>query len=118
MTWKLKTNDFKESIVAANIVACEKQKTVLLSLKKLGLFWLLAGFSVFIPLMHFILVPAFLGLGVFAFLSQYKNKFFLEKADCQCPQCLKNFTLENFYFFDGKKLGCTNCMAQLRIEQE
>lgn len=118
MAWKLKTNDFKESLVTGNVVACEKKDTIFLSLKKLGLFWILAAFSVFIPLMHFILVPAFLGLGIFAFLSQYKNKFYLEKANCQCPQCMQSFALNKFYFFDGKKLGCTHCMAQLNIEME
>ena len=118
MTWKLKTNDFKESAISAAVLGCEKKKIFFLSIKKLVLFWSIAALCIFIPLLHFILVPAFFGLGIFSFLSQYKNKFYLAKADCQCPQCQKHFTLENFYFFDGKKLGCTNCMAQLRIEQD
>ena len=118
MIWKLTTNDYKVSVITATVVACEKKKTFFLSLKKLILFWLAATFSVLIPVLHFILVPAFLGLGVFTFFNQYKNKFFFEKAECQCPQCLQKFFLNNFYFFDGKKIGCTLCMAQLRIEHD
>ena len=115
--WKLKSNDYKESFVKTDVVSSDKKTTVLLSLKKLTLFWGLAAFSVFIPLLHFILVPTFFGLGIFAFISQYKNNFYFELAICQCPQCLQDFEIKNFYFFDGKKLSCSHCMAQLKIDK-
>ena len=115
MLWKLRTNDFKESEVRAVIKACDKTKMIFLGLKKLSLFWALALFSVMIPLLHFVLVPAFLVVGIVAFLGQYKNEFYTKAANCLCPQCLNQFSLESLYFFDGKKLRCQLCMAQLTI---
>lgn len=118
MSWILRANDFKQSHLAVEVFSCEKKEMFLLSLKKLVLYWGLAAVSILVPLLHFILVPSFLLIGVYVFLSQYKNTYFLKKGTYTCPSCNHPSSLENIYFFAGKKVSCDLCMAQLVIEHE
>lgn len=117
MTWILRNNSFKQSPLDAEIIACTKKDVIILSIKKLGLFWGLAIISILIPILHFVLVPAFLLAGVYAFSSQFKNTHHLTKGGGTCPGCNKFFSIKNINFFEGKKISCELCMEQLAIEK-
>ena len=118
MNYFFKTNNFKTSSIQGKISICNKRNIFFLSLQKLALFWLIAIFCVFVPVLHFFLVPAFLIIGALAFVNQYKNTHLLKTANCICPQCERPFYLERVYFYEGKKVSCTECMARLFIESD
>lgn len=51
----------------------------------------LAGFSVFIPLAHFVLVPGFLIAAPICYFWQKKNPLIIRKASGTCPHCAQDF---------------------------
>lgn len=116
--WILRANDFKQNPLEVNIVPSSKKSVILLSLKKLGLFWGLAMVSILIPILHFVLVPAFLIIGVYAFLSQYKNTHSLHEGSSTCPACQGRFPIKNIYIYDSKKINCELCMEQLIFKNQ
>ncbi|MGZ3690219.1 MAG: hypothetical protein ACXVAX_01875 [Pseudobdellovibrio sp.] len=115
MPWMLRTNDFKKEILNLEIVPCTKNELVILSFKKLALFWGLAICSVFIPVLHFVLVPSFLIVGVVAFMKQYKNTHLIKGGIYICPECKRDFEMKPIYFMEGKKIDCSLCGTQLSI---
>lgn len=118
MAWILRNNSFKQAPLDAEIINCTKKDVIILSIQKLGLFWGIAIISILIPILHFVLVPAFLLAGVYSFSSQFKNTHRLIKGGGICPGCNKFFPIKNINFFEGKKISCELCMEQLAIEKE
>ncbi len=55
--------------------------------KILGLCWVLAVIAVFIPVLHFILVPLLLIAGPVMAYLKYRVTELAEKADGVCPEC-------------------------------
>ncbi len=115
MPWSLRSNDFKSSSLKAKVTTCEKKDIILLSFKKLVLFWAVAVFCILLPLVHFVLVPAFVFVGIFVFLAQYKNTHFFSTGEFQCPGCNELNQPKNIYFFESKKLSCSLCGEQLVV---
>ena len=66
MNWIARANDFKQNPINGTAEVCSKKTLLVQAVKKVGLFLGLAMVSLFIPLLHFILVPAFLLLGALA----------------------------------------------------
>jgi hypothetical protein len=84
-------------------------------LKKFGLFFGLAVVSVFIPVLHFVLVPAFLILSVAAFFYGYRVKFeIIDPQPCKCLLCSHELVLPKL-LGDNRRLNCAGCTAQYRI---
>lgn len=115
MAWILRANDYKQAALVTPAITCKKNAVIFLSLKKLAVFWMLAAVSLLIPILHFVLVPAFFFIGIFMFMFQYKNTHMLEAGTGSCPTCLKNFSISEIYIFDGKKINCELCMEQLTL---
>jgi len=57
------------------------------ALKGLGTWWGVAVGSVFIPVAHFILVPSFLGYGIWQFASRLGTTELVADAHGVCPDC-------------------------------
>ena len=117
MVWTLRTNDLKRELLVADILVCQKKYKINLGLKKLALFWGLAIVSIFIPVLHFVLVPAFLITGVVSFFNQFKHTHLINKGEYVCPSCKRDFQIKNIYFSDGHRLNCELCQTQLVIEE-
>jgi hypothetical protein len=84
-------------------------------LKKFGLFFGLAVVSVFIPVLHFVLVPAFLIVSVAAFFYGYKVKYqIVNPKPCTCLLCSHPLNLP-VLLGDNRRLNCSSCTAQYRI---
>jgi len=115
MNWAVQTNDFHSSVVQGTARPCTKKELALMSLKKLALFWTLAVVSVVIPVLHFVLVPAFFFIGIFVFFLPFKNTHVLPKGSYRCPKCSATNDLKNFYFNDGRRFTCDSCQVQLKI---
>ena len=55
--------------------------------------WILAGITLFIPIAHFFLVPAFLIAGPVMAFSRYKQTNAKEKVEGTCPRHNGQFTI-------------------------
>ncbi len=64
------------------------------ALKVLGLCWLAAGITLFIPLAHFVLVPGFLIAGPVLAMMKYKVDRENESVSVECPKCGKAVSIK------------------------
>jgi hypothetical protein len=115
-SWNVRTTDFKQSEFAPGSVGCTTKGLTIAGLKKLAMFWLLAVFCIFIPVLHFFLVPLFLIVGVVAMVTQMKNTHHLEHGTFTCPNCHEPMAVKDFYFSNGKRFRCKSCSQQLVLE--
>lgn len=113
MSWILQTNDFKKIQLPDSIEQPSGKDIMILSLKKLGFFWAISLFCIFIPVLHFFLTPIFFLVGILAFLTQYRNTHFIKELHVACPSCQQNLILKKFYFSEDKKITCDHCATQL-----
>jgi len=60
----------------------------------LAICWVLAGVTLFIPIAHFFLVPAFLIAGPVMAYSRYKQTDAKENVEGECPRHNGHFTLK------------------------
>lgn len=85
-------------------------------LKAFGLNFFAAIVSVFIPVLHFFLVPLFLFLSVYQGLAKYKQTQSLNLNDETCPVCAKPLDKGMGYFEDDMmRTSCTACRTKLVI---
>jgi hypothetical protein len=89
-----------------------------LSSRKFALFFALAVVSIFIPVLHFILVPLFFLLsivfGIKAYSTRYRLKLDGANGCLQCGQSLKN----EFLMDESLRLKCERCFADYHVEKE
>lgn len=104
----------KSGIALAHLWSLEAQKKR--ALRGLGLTWGLAVFSVFLPLVHFFLVPAFLlgGPLVFYWLRQQTGRIIKLEADC--PFCGKKLALVDSAIDWPLRTVCRACSEQVRVD--
>lgn len=114
--WIIRTTDYRQSEFPKKGLPISRKELTFSSLKKLGSFWVLAVISVVIPVLHFVLVPLFLVMGVVAFFRQMKNTHFLKDGEFICPSCSRKSAIKNFYFENGKRFQCKTCHNQLVVE--
>lgn len=87
------------------------------ALKKLSIFWLLAMVSILIPVLHFVLVPVFLGLGLFMAVRAYKAEAWVLHGSTQCPHCRVPVEVHKAELHWPLTEICQNCARVLRIEK-
>lgn len=85
-------------------------------IKKFGLFFGLAVVSVFIPVLHFVLVPAFLIIALVSFFYGYRVEFQISNpVTCTCLLCSRELKLP-VLIGANRRLNCSSCNAQYRID--
>ena len=95
-----------------------KSLRVLRAFKALGICWAIALLCVLVPMLHFILVPAFFLAGIFIFFMQMGIHFYLVSGEIRCPSCDKNMSLKPGAFDWPKREICMNCRADLTIDKK
>lgn len=87
------------------------------SLKAAGLFLGLAFVAVFIPGLHFFLVPLFLILAGYFGYTKFKESRRISLAGEMCPACGKPLKESIIYFRDEMtRIHCFNCRSQLTLQ--
>jgi len=85
--------------------------------KMLAICWGLAVFSVLIPVLHFVLVPAFLLIGPFLFYINYKQESGVLGGEATCPVCNHKVKISSgpvrWPIFDI----CEQCKSNVRLEK-
>jgi len=84
-TWCYPAHEPTAAVVRLRWVS--KRGRLMAALKALGGFWLAAVAAVFLPLLHFILVPTLLLLGPLMFFWKLRESVTLLGADGPCPAC-------------------------------
>jgi hypothetical protein len=94
----------------------DKRERVRRALKALATFWGVALGSVFIPVAHFLLVPAFALYGAFTFFDRLGAKQIVTTAEGTCPDCGRAQKLETSgRWYVPRDVGCRYCQRSLRI---
>ena len=86
-------------------------------LKGLGAAWLAAVLAIFIPGLHFILVPSLLLVGPIVFFLKKRTASLVMGGSGICPECGESFTIvktkDDWPFLDI----CEKCRKHVRIER-
>ena len=75
------------------VVQFSRRERWIRALKMLGLMWLLAAVTLFIPIAHFVLVPGFLIAGPVTAVMRFRTGESMESASGECPTCGKAMTV-------------------------
>lgn len=90
----------------------EKTKT---AVKWFAVFFALAVFSVFVPILHFVLVPSFLIAAVVVGMRAYSQKADLTNLRGNCPNCSSAISLERVRIKRVTREICPQCRDFLKI---
>lgn len=107
----------KISTADVEIISLNSSSRMMRALKGLGICWAIAVFCVLIPILHFVLVPAFLLIGIVMFIQQWGQKFYFVSGSIRCPGCQTEMKLKEGAFDWPKREICTGCRSDLRIEK-
>lgn len=93
----------------------EKRERLLRALRLAGLCWLLAIGAVFMPIVHFILVPLLLLAGPIIFFVQWPKTHLLLGGEGICPMCnMKLLIQKGAYRWPQEEL-CSGCRRNLDV---
>lgn len=107
----LKTEGF---VVRRDIPKAERLKR---AARMMGIFFLVAFLTVFIPILHFILPPLFLIVGgIFATTTWLETSEILS-GEITCPNCKKMMTLGHSSEEWPKDHRCEGCSYSLKIRR-
>ncbi len=95
-----------------------KSYRVIRALKALAICWAIALLCILIPILHFVLVPAFFFVGLFMFFMQMGIHYQLVSGQIQCPNCDKTMPLKPEAFDWPKREICSHCRADLTINKK
>ena len=89
----LSSSNEKKTLGTAWIEEWTQRQRLKRALKALGISWGLGTIAVFIPGMHFILVPGLLIAGPFLAYNTYQIRNIISGGTGTCPQCGKSFSI-------------------------
>ena len=115
VTVKSRADLDKSSEANVEIVILTQGGRLFRAMKGLGICWAIAVFCVLIPILHFILVPLFLLIGIVMFLQQFGQKFYFASGSVRCPSCQTDMKPREGAFDWPKEEICGNCRAILKI---
>lgn len=99
----------------ATIMSLEGNQKLFRAFKRSGLFFGLAVVSVLIPMLHFVLVPAFLIVSIVMFVKTMSETKIATALEGECPSCHKKIDLVGAFKLSGSKESCPQCRQLLRI---
>lgn len=107
----------KQSDSKIMIVGFSKTSRIMRAVKSLAVCWAISIFCILVPMLHFILVPAFFILGIFMFFHQMSIHCYLISGTIGCPSCRKDLNLRPAAFDWPKREICQYCRADLSVEK-
>lgn len=107
----------KETRADVEVVHLSVGQRAVEALKTFGMFFGGAVVCVFIPVLHFVLVPTALLVG---FIMAYRKFFqleFVKSGTLTCPGCKHQFPVVQGVFNWPKREGCPSCDLDLMLER-
>ena len=83
--------------------------------KALAIYWGIALFTVFIPVLHFFLTPLFFIVGFYQFRKAQKTKLQILTGKVPCPKCKEIVKLKKADFTEGHSVICQQCVTTAKI---
>ena len=102
--------------LSLDLVTIDKAIRVKRAIKSLAIFWACAGFSIFIPMLHFVLVPGFFLAGLFFAANAYSDDVQIKQTGVPCLKCDHEAIFKNLDDQFPKWATCENCKAEIRLE--
>jgi hypothetical protein len=94
----------------------DKQERMKNALKTFGFLFTLSFVSIFIPILHFVLVPSlFIGSFVFA-MDKYQEKMRSEGGSGECPKCHQEFKVQPSSWVNRVTNNCDHCHEDLEMK--
>ena len=95
-----------------------RQERALKGIKTFFIFFTAAVVSIIIPVLHFVLVPAFLIAAFVMGYLKYKEMGSIDLSNLTCPECHKNLNEKILAFKDEEfsgRLRCYDCRKNIFI---
>lgn len=83
-----------------------------------GLLWVVAFFTIFIPILHFILPPIFIVLGLVFGFATWIDKAEIESGQFTCAQCEQVVALERESENFPRELRCPKCQMTISLARK
>ncbi len=113
---KIETNTGEHTIVDLSLHTLDLRTKILRSVKAFGLFFLLAMFSVLIPVLHFFLVPIFLIISIYRGYTVYIQNYSVDLTNLACPKCHNKLKDSVCHYKESPlRLFCYKCQSSLRV---
>jgi len=93
-----------------------KNQRLISCIKFWGICWLLAVVSIFLPILHFFLVPTFILAGPLVGLYKYGQKGTVLGGVGKCPACQADLKIEKGNLKWPLEELCTSCRRAVKIE--
>jgi hypothetical protein len=113
----LKTVAGRENKDTIELIHWTSSQRTMRALKMLGTFWGLALFSVFLPVLHFVLVPTFFLLGPIMAYGTYKQDAGIVAKDLVCPECGAVLKVSAQKMKWPLLLNCNNCKTRVYLHK-
>ncbi|MGE4131583.1 MAG: hypothetical protein AB7F86_08075 [Bdellovibrionales bacterium] len=81
-----------------------------------GALWLAAGLAIFIPILHFILVPSLIILGAVFGFATWTGRSEILSGEFICPSCKKTTPLAKTGYSFPKTTRCSGCSLTVKID--
>lgn len=100
---------------SAEVLSFNRGERAQRALKGLGLSWLVAAGTFFIPVAHLLLVPAFFLFGIYVFVSRMRAEEVATRVIGSCPDCgaAQEFDTGGKWRLP-RSLSCGECARTLR----
>lgn len=85
--------------------------------KVLGITWGAALLCVLVPVLHFVLVPLFIVVGLALFYRQLSFRMLLDAGRLPCPACKTEFQTKQVAFNWPRYERCTHCQCELILSE-
>lgn len=112
---ELGTIDGKKAPVILHIKELTPRDRGLIAFKRLLIFWAIALLWLPFPIIHFVMVPLFLAVGIIAFVMGLGVSQRIESAESTCPLCHERLRFKNLKYKDALKERCAQCRSDLFI---
>src|SRR5262249_59986183 len=89
------------------------------ALRPLGVCWAIAGGAVFLPILHFVLVPTFFLSGLAVGLTRLRDRRTVARVHAACPRCgVEQDFASGHRFALAWSLSCPACHSNLELAME
>ena len=105
----------KQGQSVGTVRSLKQSERTFFSIRGLATGWGLAVVSVFIPVLHFVLVPAFLAIGIVFASMEYRRTELLKHTKFLCPSCKTSIEIQNIRFLWPLRKTCPECQMVLLI---
>lgn len=105
----------KKVIAEIEVRSLSPSSRFFLAFKYLAIWWVAALFCVLIPVLHFLLVPMGIFIGLFVFARKYSLRSSMSAGAVNCPKCQTQIKIEPAAFNWPRREYCSACRSEIMM---